>query len=94
MTSSPIGTDEELIVRLRKYGHIEAADALLSRIAEVERLTARVSELERALELMPDDIETFRLMRLGGRNRADQARVVASRIQSVRSATLSQHGKE
>lgn len=44
----------------------------------------RIEELEAALALMPDYIETFQIMRSAGRKRREMASAVAQRIDEIR----------
>jgi hypothetical protein len=48
----------------------------------------QINLLVRTLELLPDEIDIYRLLKAAGRKRADQARVVAGRLQEISDAAL------
>ena len=49
----------------------------------MEAAAYRINELEAALALLPDYVETFRIMRAAGRARAPQAKAVADRLEAI-----------
>jgi hypothetical protein len=69
---------------------LKAVELNKSDVAEA----TRIEQLRKALELMPDEIEIFRIMRAAhGNSHSVMAKAVAARIESIRDAALIQSGE-
>ena len=82
---------DTLVEQLEASGRIKAGawEMCQKAAARIKTQATRIAELEGALEMMPDEIEVFRLMRASGKtSRSAQARAVGDRIEEIRSKAL------